>query len=460
MARTRPDLTSRNTLAFLVAQGLVALSVYGVLWAADWRSLRHGPLPWDLVVQPEAVGALHGMAEVTVGVLGVAITVVSIILELAATRYTPRITDLFLRDRTNIVVLSFFVLTTVLVVWLNLSLGSGAPPKIIVWSEIVLISMSLLALLPYFAYVFEFLTPTRVVRYIGTLGVDALHRAERTRDVPARRAEVVYAIDQLGDMMNRAVQHHDMGIATAATSELAELMLEAVRRQDTMPEGWHDVYEELRRDADLVSFHRDVVRDVAKRGTWVLMKGLRQYQSTFQETLHDMPDLGHLVAIQTRRLAVAAAEVNDPEGARLALRFLNTYSRAAVNARDVRSAYNLMNEYRLLGQGLLGTPLQAMLLEVAGHIKGYGQLGFRANLPFLLETAGLRPLQPAGARPRCRCRRARRACSASSSTWIASPTGRRSRKPRFAACARPRSSSRPGTWSGTSPSALAASTAT
>ncbi|MCA9573594.1 MAG: DUF2254 domain-containing protein, partial [Myxococcales bacterium] len=86
-------------------------------------------------------------------------------------------------------------------------------------------------------------------------------------------------------------------------------------------------------------------------------------------------------------LAVRAAEAGDEHAFHLALRFLNTFCRAAVNARDVRTAYNLLNEYRLLAQGLLGTPLQPHLLEVAAHIKGYGQLAFGAKLSFILETA-------------------------------------------------------------------------
>lgn len=389
MKRAAPTISRQSTVAFLVAQALVALSIYSVLWTADWRFGQHGrgPWPWELMVQPSAAAALQGMAEVTVGVLGVAITVVSIILELAATRYTPRITDLFLRDRTNVVALSFFVLTTVLVVWINLSLGDGPPPRVMILAEVLLISISLLALLPYFAYVFDFLAPTRVVRYIGGIGVAAIGRTTKPQQVEASRLEVVYAIDQLGDMAHKAVQNQDKNIATAATAALGEVMVAAIERHRALPDSWFDAYDELRQDADLVSFHRDVVRSLVPRRTWLLMKGLRQYQSAFLETINTMRDVGHLVAIQTRRVAVRAAEADDPEGLRLALRFINTFSRAAINARDVRSAYNLMNEYRLLAQGLLGTSQQAALLEVASHIKGYGQLGFRTNLPFLLETA-------------------------------------------------------------------------
>ena len=60
---------------------------------------------------------LGSFAEVITGVLGIAITVVTIIVELAATRYTPKISDLFIRNSVNIVILSFYIITCLFGVW-------------------------------------------------------------------------------------------------------------------------------------------------------------------------------------------------------------------------------------------------------------------------------------------------------------------------------------------------------
>jgi hypothetical protein len=48
------------------------------------------------------------------GVLAILITVVAIVLELSATRYTHRVTALFVRDPVNLAVMAFYVLTSVL----------------------------------------------------------------------------------------------------------------------------------------------------------------------------------------------------------------------------------------------------------------------------------------------------------------------------------------------------------
>ena len=105
----------------------------------------------------------------------------------------------------------------------------------------------------------------------------------------------------------------------------------------------------VRHDQDFIALHEDMVHAVAARRTWVEMKVLRQYQSVFGEAVNRMRDVNHLIAIHTRRVALWALENDDIHARRLAVRFMNTYLRATLNARDVRSAYNILNEYRLLG---------------------------------------------------------------------------------------------------------------
>ena len=38
----------------------------------------------------------------------------------------------------------------------------------------------------------------------------------------------------------------------------------------------------------------------------------------------------------------------------LAIKFFNTYLRAAINGGDVRTAYSVIHQYRMLAQSLLG----------------------------------------------------------------------------------------------------------
>ncbi len=70
----------------------------------------------------------------------------------------------------------------------------------------------------------------------------------------------------------------------------------------------------------------------------------------------------------------------------LLVKFFNTYLRATVNARDVRTAYNVLHQYRLLAERALQHDDGAVSVEIARYFKYYGIVGFNAKLPFVLET--------------------------------------------------------------------------
>jgi len=80
-------------------------------------------------------------------------------------------------------------------------------------------------------------------------------------------------------------------------------------------------------------------------------------------------------------------EVNDRHAVTLYMRFLNTYMRLGINGRDVRTCYNLLNEYRALAESAAARADDEVVLELAARIKYYGQLAFQFKLGFLLETA-------------------------------------------------------------------------
>ena len=110
----------------------------------------------------------------------------------------------------------------------------------------------------------------------------------------------------------------------------------------------------LRADPDFVALAADSLDDLASRRTWLEWKGLRQIREVFGAALTTMPEMAHVVAIDTRYVGEAALAAGDREVLELTVKFMNTYLRAALNARDVRTAYNVLNQYRQLAESLLG----------------------------------------------------------------------------------------------------------
>src|SRR5829696_2235437 len=104
---------SLMTVALLAA---FAVATFAAVWMLDFfvldprTGVREGALRQLFDFDAETMqNALGSLAQVIAAVLGIAITVVSIVVQLAATRYTSRVADMFFRDRTNLAIMGFFV---------------------------------------------------------------------------------------------------------------------------------------------------------------------------------------------------------------------------------------------------------------------------------------------------------------------------------------------------------------
>ena len=369
----------------LAVVSAVSLGTYAALWALDFGTAASAP--WLLFAERGASDTLTSFSEVTVAVLGIAITVVAIIVELAANRYTPRITELFVNDRVNQTVMGFFVLSAVVVLLVNMSLYGDHHPVWMVWASTALMTLSLLAILPYFVYVFDFLTPEQIVASLERRtrqGIASAARGGRIRDA---RNDVLVGIEQLGDITLNSIDSKDKPIAISTIEALARVAAEGIERKGSCPDKWFDSRFLVNNDQDFVALHEDMIVALQERRTWVEMKVLRQFQTVFGASANRMRDINHIIGIETRRLAIQAFERGDAPSVAQSIRFLNTYLRASLNARDVRTSYNLLNEYRVLAEEFLERGAEDRMMEVAKHIRFYGQLAFAMNTGFILETA-------------------------------------------------------------------------
>jgi hypothetical protein len=127
------------------------------------------------------------------------------------------------------------------------------------------------------------------------------------------------------------------------------------------------------------------LHDLERRRTWVEWKVMRQYLGIFNEALATMRDINYLVAIDTRYIGEAAGAARDTELIQLVYRFMNSYLRAALNARDVRTAYNVLNQYRLLVESMLRQRTGAAV-EGVRHMSYYGHVSYDMKLTFVTET--------------------------------------------------------------------------
>jgi hypothetical protein len=321
-------------------------------------------------------------AEVTAGVLAIAVTVVAIVLELAANRYTHRITQLFVREPINAATLGFFVVTTMACLWVSAT--PTASPGSAAWIAMIMATISLASLLPYFAFLFRFLGPTSTIARIRSEAIDSIRKSRG--DVSARPA-VVRAIRDLEDIARRAQIQRDRSIAMSVVDALGELLEEYLPLRSELPESWFEISGSLSRDPDFVALAPSSRLEIETNGTWFETKVLRTHLTLFEDALGTNRDLANLIALNTR--IVGEKHLNGEADAsllRLGIRFFNTYLRFSMRAVDLRSAYYAQHQYRMLAECALSAGNNEVATEIAKALLEYSMFAFEIDEPFLLQV--------------------------------------------------------------------------
>ncbi len=337
--------------------------------------------------------AVSSLAAMIAAVFGIVVTVVSIIVQLSADRYTG-VARMFLRDRINLTVMGFYLVVCVCGVWTSFALQADFVPRAAMLAMMGATTVGLVLMAPYFGYVFWFLEPMNIIARIrnGAIANAKLGVSSAGGRFDELQAATLTAMEELTDITSNSISGKDKIIASGAVDALKDFCLaylaskpppSAARADDHF---WLQIGPALRLNPDFVAMDPESLSDLQTRGTWVEWKVMRQYLGIYNEALASMRDINYLVAIDTRYIGEAASERNDHELVRLTYRFMNSFLRATLNARDVRTAYNVMNQYRLLVEGLIRHGNGDLALEGVRHMTYYGHVSFDMKLVFVTET--------------------------------------------------------------------------
>lgn len=377
--------------------GGLALALFWGLYAVDYYLIdqehaRGGfsqPLARYLQFSPGAItDAISSLAGVVAAVLGIVITVVSIVVQLSAARFAG-ITRMFLRDRVNVSVIGYYVVVCVCGVWLSVALQDDYVPRAALLSMLILTTSCVVLMVPYFGYVFWFLEPMNIIRRIRSDAV-LLAMDGRTKNDPAEASlaqeGVLQALEELTDIASSSISGKDKIIASGAVDAFKDLAQSYVTSKSQGVDAWFLIHDRIRKNPDFVAMDPESLRDLETRRNWVEWKIMRQYLGIYNEALGTMRDINYLIAIDTRYIGESAVRCGDRELVRLVYRFMNSYLRATLNAGDVRTAYNVLNQYRLLVEAMLRQKEGEAALEGLQHMIYYGHVSFDMKLTFVTET--------------------------------------------------------------------------
>jgi len=387
--RTSGQRPVARPLLLFVLLGIVSVGVFVIQSALDGSSPQH-LVAWLLAYDVErAQDVLGNLAQVLAAVLAVAVTVVAIVVELAANRYSHEITRLFLREPVNFVVLGLLVVTTVLCVWTVVFMSDARSDALLPQAGFVLTlalgTLSLLLLVPYMYFVFMFLSPLSVIERICKDAYGVIQRVNG-RHIERDQHRVLETVDELQDVTRSALQQGDRSIAMAAVNAMTTLMFDYGKERARMPAAWFVVSGTVTEDPDFIALAPEYVQEVRERGTWLEQKIFRRYVALMGQASPQSRDVAYLIGINTGRIAMELGNTR-PELLELALRTFNSYLRTTIGSRDVRTAYYMMHLYRQIAEHQLGQRQSRTSVEIAIYIADYGRLAQKMGLTFLLETA-------------------------------------------------------------------------
>ncbi len=395
LIRQPPRFSRQWALPIVVLAAAALLTFWGLytldhfLTASPPDAPPRTPLERYLRFDPEMLtDAFAALATVLAAVFGIVIMVVSIIVQLSSDRYTG-VARLFLRDPINIGVMGFYVVGCVTAVWLSMALQADYVPRVMTSVQILISTAGLILMAPYFGYVFWFLDPINIVVRLRREAVATARRGALSAEpdqISAAQVSMLMALEELTDITNNSISGKDKIIASDAVDALKDFALEYLACKPYARDEWFRIGEGIRMHPDFVAMDPEVLGDLEQRRTWVEWKVMRQFLGIYNDALPTMRDINYLIAINTRYLGEAAAAAKDEELIQLVFRFMNSYLRATLNARDVRTAYNVLNQYRLLVEAMLRQGNGTVALQGVGYMSYYGHLSFDMKLTFVTET--------------------------------------------------------------------------
>lgn len=371
---------------WLLGLGLLVLVTLRVMTPAVLWLLPPSRIQYHDTLQ-DFIGTL---AQVLSGVLGFTISVVAIVVQLSAARFTAKVTELFLREKINFLIILFLIIANLVSVWTSLVFSFIEKPIALILLNLILGTLSFVILIPYFIFVFNFLRPTSIIykieQQICQTVIDCCDRTQTETQIVSAHHQCLSALDEIKGIAASAIQQRESPIVLNALESLQTFALFYKEYKCNLPDQWFVLTQPINRDPDFVSIDDATLEKIQTQRVWMDVKLFRRYQSIFTDSLNGFPEACCIISINTREIAEQALQRNELEIVNLAVKSFNTYLRAAIDNQDHRTAYNIIKQYRLVAEAALQTHHEAVVLEIAQYFPYYCLLAYKAGTFFLPET--------------------------------------------------------------------------
>lgn len=369
---------------FFLGISLIIYLIYAFI-AFDWQDSGLNFFSTVLSTDPDHVSdALGSFIELLAAILGLMITVVAIVLQLAAQRYGTRLIDLFLADKINRMYFSLMVCSLLYAIIVIYAIKSDYYPALAIQLLLFLTLLEISLLGPYFLFVFKFLTPTNLLSSIQENNRSSVFNATERKNYPylkKHQNEVATSFEQVTDTALSATSQMDRNLGLMAINQIREMLLDYLQYKHKLPKLWFLVSQDK-----FVGISSEFYEEFCEKRLWVEAKAFMDMELIYRSCITTMSDAVSAIANNTRIIGEAAIKTKDDDLLEMAIKFYNTFIRASINAKNIRAIFNLFYQYRLLTESIFeyDTKVSAKIL---GHFLYYGETCFQQGLGFVMMTA-------------------------------------------------------------------------
>ncbi len=363
---------------------LVFYLVYA-LFAFEWQEANLPFFSTVLSTDPDHVSdAIGGFIELLAAILGIMITVVAIVLQLAAQRYGTRLIDLFLADKVNRSYFLLLVCSLLYAILIVFATKKEFFPNFAIEILLIITLIEIALLGPYFLFVFRFLTPTNLLSSIQKNNKGSIIKATERRYYPYLKKlqnEVGISLDQVSDTALSANSQMDRNLGLMAINQIREMVLDYVDLKEKLPKLWFMVSQDK-----FVGISSEFYEEICETHLWVEAKAFMDMDLIYRSCINNMSDAISAIALNTRVIGEAAIRARDDHLLEMSVKFYNTFIRVSLNEGNHRAIFNLFYQYRKLTESIFDYDIK-LSEKVFEYFLYYGEQCLNRGLGFVLLTA-------------------------------------------------------------------------
>jgi len=308
------------------------------------------------------------------------LTFISLAIPITANLYTPKLIEIFIRDRINVFVLStcaLFAAHNLFAFSLSFDHWTGQLPFAVAVAAAI---FGWLVLLPYYFYVVSFIDPLTIIKRVGHSLLRELDAAAGNRhSVPVSQQRLNRKITNLGSVLLRAADRADRDVTFDAIRMHVLVLARVHDVKARLPAEFFKVDNDL-----LVGLSGDATEILSEARVWIEHRIAIQLVLAFKGVLGRMPDGVSAMAQAVKNAAHEEATRRNDAVFDLLVRVLNCFMRESIKKKENVSVFNVVYSYKALVRRLLSDRTE-YVPRLVRYLRFYAEFARVQGLPFIYE---------------------------------------------------------------------------